>query len=273
MWAMVRSFGPADPVDALVGLLGGFAQFAVGGLLVRGDHSLADVSLVGDPSGGVDSVEQSGGVQGGRVVHGPRIGVGGPHQPAVGQDQDLDVHAGRPVLARPQFAVSAPTPAGEEGAVEHVVAALGHLLRGEQHVLQGPGDRVGHGPDGPRDRGLGHTQLLADHHLHHIVAHVDQRRPQGVPQPQARRIPLDALLAQADEQIGELGGGQSRGILHGDGPFLMRSSSLMFVDHCTSWWRAIIISFSGNARRRPLNKLRRVSHRTVKLIQRVVLKT
>ena len=30
MWAMVRSFGPADPVDALVGLLRGFAQFAVG---------------------------------------------------------------------------------------------------------------------------------------------------------------------------------------------------------------------------------------------------
>ena len=46
----------ADPADALVDLLGGFAQFAVGGLLVRGDHSPADVSLVGDPSGGVDSL-------------------------------------------------------------------------------------------------------------------------------------------------------------------------------------------------------------------------
>ena len=86
----------ADPVDALVGLFGRFAQFSVGGLLVGRDHSPSDVSLVGDPSGGVDSVEQSGGVQGGRVVHGPRVGVGGPHQPAVGQDQDLDVHAGRP---------------------------------------------------------------------------------------------------------------------------------------------------------------------------------
>ena len=95
---MVRSFGLADPVDALVGLFGRFAQFAVGGLLVGCDHSPSDVSLVSDPSGGVDSVEQSGGVQGGRVVHGPRVGVGGPHQPAVGQDQDLDVHAGRPVL-------------------------------------------------------------------------------------------------------------------------------------------------------------------------------
>ena len=56
MWAMVRSFGPADPVDALVGLFGRFAQFAVGRLLVRGDHSPSDVSLVGDPSGGVDSL-------------------------------------------------------------------------------------------------------------------------------------------------------------------------------------------------------------------------
>ena len=72
MWAMVRSFGPADPVDALVGLFGRFAQFAVGRLLVGRDHSPSDIALVGDPSGGVDSVEQSGGVQCGRVVHGPR---------------------------------------------------------------------------------------------------------------------------------------------------------------------------------------------------------
>ena len=34
---------------------------------------------------------------------------------------------------------------------------------------------------------------------------------------------LDPLLAQPDEQIGELVIGQSRGILHDDGPFLMRS--------------------------------------------------
>ena len=88
------------------------------------------------------------------------------------------------------------------------VTALGHLLRGEQPVLQGQDDRPGHDLDGPRDSGLGHAQLLADRRLYHIVTHVDQRRPQGVPQPQARRIPLDALLAQADEQIGELGSGQ-----------------------------------------------------------------
>jgi len=52
MWAMVRSFGPADPVDALVGLLRGLAQFAVGGLLVGRDHSPADMALVGDPPRG-----------------------------------------------------------------------------------------------------------------------------------------------------------------------------------------------------------------------------
>ena len=95
---MVRSFGPADLADAPVGLFRGFAQFTVGGFLVRGDHSPADVSLVGDPSGGVDSVEQSGGARGGHVVHGSRAGVGGPHQPAVGQDQDLGAHASRSVL-------------------------------------------------------------------------------------------------------------------------------------------------------------------------------
>ena len=75
MWAMVRSFGPADPVDAPVLLLLGFAQFAVGRLLMGRDHSPSHVSLVADPSGGIDSVEQSGGVQGGHVVHGPRVGA------------------------------------------------------------------------------------------------------------------------------------------------------------------------------------------------------
>ena len=42
----------ADLVDALVGLLRGLAQFAVGGLLVGRDHSPADIALVGDPPGG-----------------------------------------------------------------------------------------------------------------------------------------------------------------------------------------------------------------------------
>ena len=88
----------ADPVDALVGLLRRLAQFAVGGLLVRGDHPPSDIALVGDPPGGVDSLEQSGGVQGGYVVHGPRIRIGGPHQAAARQDQDPGAHAGRLVL-------------------------------------------------------------------------------------------------------------------------------------------------------------------------------
>ena len=171
----------------------------------------------------------------GHVVHGAGVGIGGPHQPAAGQDQDLDVHAGRLVLARPQFVVIAPAPAGEESAVHHVIAPLGHLLGREQHVLQGPDDRIGHGPDGPRDRGLGHTQLISDHRLYHIVTHVDQHRPQRVPQPQARRIPLDILLAQADEgeQIGELGGRQPRGILHDDSPFLTRLLTLFASHHAS----------------------------------------
>ena len=53
----------ADPVDAPVLLLRGFAQFAVGGLLVRGDHPSSHVPLVADPPGGVHSLQQSGGVQ------------------------------------------------------------------------------------------------------------------------------------------------------------------------------------------------------------------
>ena len=52
------------------------------------DHSPADIALVGDSPGGVQPVHQSGGVQGGHVVHGPRIRVGGPHQAPARQDQE-----------------------------------------------------------------------------------------------------------------------------------------------------------------------------------------
>ena len=55
MWAMVRSFGPADPVDALISLFGSFAQFAVGGLLVGRDHSLADKGYIGTRRRPVDA--------------------------------------------------------------------------------------------------------------------------------------------------------------------------------------------------------------------------
>ena len=47
------------------------------------------------------------------------------------------------MLDRPQIAAPAPVRAGEEGAVHHVVAALGHLLGGEQHVVL-RGAVVGH---------------------------------------------------------------------------------------------------------------------------------
>ena len=98
MWAMVCSFGLADPADALIRLFGGFAQFAVGGLLVRGDHSSADVSLVGDPSGGVQAVEQSGR----RLVRPRRAWSRGRDQAHTslppGRTRIRGVHAGRLVL-------------------------------------------------------------------------------------------------------------------------------------------------------------------------------
>ena len=37
---------------------------------------------------GSHSLQQSGGVQGRHVVHGPRVGIGGPHEPSVEPDQD-----------------------------------------------------------------------------------------------------------------------------------------------------------------------------------------
>jgi len=79
MRAMVRSSGPANPADAPIGLLRGLARFAVGGLLVRDDHSHSHVSLVGGPSGGVDSVEQSGR----RLFRGEQQSIQGPGEVSV----------------------------------------------------------------------------------------------------------------------------------------------------------------------------------------------
>ena len=90
------------------------------------------------------------------------------------------------------------------------VAVLGHFLGREQKNRQGPGDRLRERLDSPRNSGLRYTKLLADHRLRNVVAHVDQHRLQGIPQPHARRIPLDLLLAQTNERIGKLGTGRPR---------------------------------------------------------------
>ena len=88
MWAMVRSFGPADPVDAPVLLLLGFAQFSVGGFLWGAIIPLPTYPLSPiHPEGSIPSSNPKG-AWGGHVVHGPRVGVGGPHEPSVEPDQD-----------------------------------------------------------------------------------------------------------------------------------------------------------------------------------------
>ena len=171
----------------------------------------------------------------GHVVHGAGVGVGGPHEPAAGQDQDqrrsCRSSCACPTTIRGERANSSrgrggrPARQSQPSGTSSAVSSLSFRARTIAPVMT---------PDGPRDSGLGHTQLLADHRLHNVVTHVDQRRPQRPPQPQARRIPLDTLLAQTDEQIRELGRGQSRGILHDDGPFLVRSSVLVSVDYYTS---------------------------------------
>ena len=167
----------------------------------------------------------------------------------------------RPCLTDHRSRRSRQSGQGRRAPSTTTVAVPGHVLRGEQQDRRGPGDRLRQGLDGPRDRGLGHTELLADHRLRNVVAHVDQHRLQSIPQSHARRTPLDPLLAQTDEQVGELGSGQPRGILHGDGPFLM-SLLTLFTGHHTSWERAIIISFPGNATRCLLNNLPRRALRT-----------
>ena len=98
MWAMVRSTTWRIRLMLLLASSAASLSSPLGGLLVGCDHSLSYVSLVGDPPGGIHSLQQSGGVQGRHVVYGPRIRIGGPHEPSIEPDQDLDVHAGRPVL-------------------------------------------------------------------------------------------------------------------------------------------------------------------------------
>ena len=84
---MVRSFGLADPVDALVGLFGRFAQFAVGGGFLCGVIILLPTYTLSviHPEGSIP-LSSPEGAWGSHVVHGSRVGVGGPHQPAAGQD-------------------------------------------------------------------------------------------------------------------------------------------------------------------------------------------
>ena len=78
MRAMVRSSGPADPVDALIRLLGGFARFAVGGFLCGVIIPLPTYPLSPiHPEGSIPSSNPEG-ARGGHVVHGPRIGAPGP---------------------------------------------------------------------------------------------------------------------------------------------------------------------------------------------------
>ena len=109
----------ADPVDTLILLLGRLAQFAVGGLLMRRDHPSSHIALVADPPGGVHSLQQSGGVQCGHIVHGPRIGAPGPTRTFRRAGPGSGHHPRALVLDRPQIAAVAPVQAGDEGAVHH----------------------------------------------------------------------------------------------------------------------------------------------------------
>ena len=124
------------------------------------------------------------------------------------------------MLARPQLGVGLPAPAGYQGAVQDVVAARGDLLGGDEVAVQGAGDQLSEGLDGPGDGGLGHAEQLTDDSLGKVVAQVDQRRLQRPGHPEDRRDGVERFaLADPLGQLGELMGTQPGGTLHGDGSF------------------------------------------------------
>ena len=137
-------------------------------------------------------------------------------------DQDLDVEPGALVLARPQLGVGLPAPAGHQGTVQDVVAARGDLLGSDEDevAVQGAGDQLSEGLDGPGDGGLGHAEQLTDSGLGKVMAQVDQRRLQRPGHPEDRRDGVERFaLADPLGQLGELMGTQPGGTLHGDGSF------------------------------------------------------
>ena len=122
------------------------------------------------------------------------------------------------MLARPQLGVGLPAPAGHQGAVQDVVAARGDLLGGDEVAVQGAGDQLSEGLDGPGDGGLGHAEQLTDGGLRKVVAKVDQCRLQRPGHPEDRRDGVERFaLADPLGQLGELIGTQPGGTLHGDG--------------------------------------------------------
>lgn len=64
-----------DPVDAAADLPGDGCGLPACGFSGWGDHSSTDVALVGDPSYGVEVLEQAGSVQGGDIVGRARAGI------------------------------------------------------------------------------------------------------------------------------------------------------------------------------------------------------
>ncbi len=181
---------------------------------------------------------------------GPR----GPHEPSVGPDQDLDVHARAPVLDRPRIAAPAPVRAGEEGAVHHVVAVLGHLLGREQKDRRGPEDRLRQGLDDPRSSGPAHAQKLSDHRLHDVLAQVHRSRPRRPGQARDGGYP-STPSSRSRASSPSNSSSVARGALHGDGPLLPGPWGCFFYAHDTPRGWAIIISPPENDPRHPQNNL------------------
>ena len=173
---------PADPVDALVRLLGRLARFSVGGFLCGVIIPLPTYPFSPiHPEGSIPSSSPEG-ARGGHVVHGPRIGAPGPTRTLHRAGPGIRVvHPRAPVLDRPQIAAVAPVPAGEIecrrpprwSQSRGISSAVSRRTAGVRQIAAVIA-LMARGSNGPA-----HAQPLADHRPHNaIMAHVHHSRPQ-----------------------------------------------------------------------------------------------
>ena len=200
-------------------------QVPVARLLDGCDHAVSDVAFVAHPVAWVEGFRDAGELQSGGVVAAAVDRVGDPRQPAVEVAGDLDVQAGRLVLAGVQLPLTVPGPAREQCSVHDVLGPLIEIVGDRNPVGHYLPQHGGQGRYRSADRRLGHPERLADLGLHTIPAKICQSHDDRIEQSQDRRPRnLTRFLA---------GGIHERAQLHD--LILREACSMIHVRRSVSW--------------------------------------